>query len=359
MELEFKTDFEQVRQRWDSFWKNEALSRPLVSIVSPKDGVEPRPKPSSVASVENDLNVVIEQLLAWADSHVFLGDAIPFYQIQFGPDHFSALLGAELKFHPDNPDTSWCVPFVENWDDAEIKFHPESQWWEKTIRSLRAFRARCDGKVLITGPNLQAGLDCLSAIRGPQNLLMDVITDPDKVKRALDSVCLAYEQALNALSIEQDTRQFGSITRHQMYCHGLVSVPQCDFSCMISPEMFREFEVSCLKREIKSLDASTYHLDGPDAIVHLPAICEIEGIDVIQWQPGAGEAAEKDWTCLHKKIDLLGKGQVFGGGGIPIRDYEIVRKMRQQLDCRKLFFVAEASSQKQAQNFLEQLEQFG
>ena len=44
MELEFKPDFEEVRQRWSKFWKGES-TRPLVHIVLPKEGVEPVPHP--------------------------------------------------------------------------------------------------------------------------------------------------------------------------------------------------------------------------------------------------------------------------------------------------------------------------
>jgi 5-methyltetrahydrofolate--homocysteine methyltransferase len=356
MEMEFKPDFEDAKDRWTAFWKGENLGRPLVSIVLPQTDVEPVAKPSPVACVHDDYEAAIEQVLRWAETHEFVAEAIPFYRVQFGPDHFSALLGADLEFSPDSPDTSWCVPFVEDWDDAEIKFQPDGKWWEKTVERIRAFRARCDGKLLVCGPNLQSGLDCLSAIRGPEKLLMDVVTVPDKVKAALDAVCRAYDEALAALSVETGVEEFGDITRHQMYCRGKIGIPQCDFSCMISPEMFREFEVSCLEREVKPLAAATYHLDGPDAIVHLPAICEIDGIDVIQWQPGAGEAVEKDWTDLYKRIDSLGKGQVLGGGGVLTSDHEYLKGLWRELDSRKLFFVTSASSVKQANEFLEDLE---
>ncbi len=355
MELEFKPDFEQVKDRWSAFWKGEDLGRPLVSIVLPRPGIEPVAKPSSIACVQDNFEALIDQVLQWAQTHEFIAEAIPFYHVQFGPDHFSALLGAELEFNPDSPDTSWVVPFVQDWDDAEIKFQPDGKWWRKTIERIQAFRARCDGKLLISGPSLQGGLDCLSAIRGPEKLLMDMVMAPDKVKAALDAVCRAYDEVLEALSVETGIEELGDITRHQMYCQGRAGVPQCDFSCMISPEMFKEFAVPCLKREVEPLATATYHLDGPAAIVHLPAICEIDGIDVIQWVPGSGEAAEKDWTDLYKRIDSLGKGQVLFGSGISAADHRYFKRLWRELISRKLFFVTSSSSRRQADEFLEDL----
>jgi hypothetical protein len=74
---------------------------------------------------------------------------------------------------------------------------------------------------------------------------------------------------------------------------------------MISPEMFREFGLPSLKHECDMLAGVVYHLDGPDAIRHLPAVSEIEKVKMIQWVPGAGEAAKKDWTALFQQIDDL------------------------------------------------------
>ena len=356
MELEFKKDFQEARKKWDTFWNGGELSRPLMSIVVPKEGVEPVEKPAMEASIKEDSNAVIEQLLGWASTHEFLGEAMPFYQILFAPDHFALFLGAELKYHEEQDETGWVLPFVESWQDTEIKFDKNNKWFQKTVEKIRAFRARCDGKLIIAGPHLQAGLDCLSAIRGPGKLAMDLVMEPDNIKKALEQVCVAYEEVLEALYEEMNVAEYGNITRHQMYSTGRIQVPQNDFSCMISEDMFKEFGLGCLDREVVPLDASTYHLDGPDAIRHLESICEIEGIKSIQWQPGAGEAAEKDWTDLYKKIDSLGKRQVIGGGGVMAVDHEYIKKLCRECDKTKLFFCTTAESVKQAEQLMSDLE---
>lgn len=350
MDLEFKPDFSEAQRQWRDFWKGENRY-PLVCNTLPKERVEPVAGPPPLAGADGNFEPVIDQILAWAATHDFIGPAIPFYSLDFGPDHFSALLGADLKFDPHSPGTSWCQPFVRDWDEVEIAFRRDSFWWKRTVDFARALRKRCAGKLLIAAPTLCANLDALAAIRGVTDLLTDLVMCPDKIHRALDAVCQAYAEIMEAFSAELGFDRLGSINRHGLYCEGKIDVLQCDVSCMISPDMFQEFAVPALERQCAILDAVEYHLDGPGAIKHLEAISQIKGIDIIQWVPGAGHSLEEDWTDLYKKIDALGKGQ--------IRDEssERIRQLWQEYKSRKLVFGnTTVTSKKEAERFLKELE---
>ncbi|MDO8685906.1 MAG: hypothetical protein Q7J78_04455, partial [Clostridiales bacterium] len=192
MKLEFKPDFERAQQMWEAFWKGEN-NRPLINIVVPKQGVEPVKFPKYLAGRDGNFQPVIDQALAWADTHEFIGEALPIFILEWGPDTFSTFLGADMKFSPEHdPITGWCVPFVKDWDDVEIRFQRDSYWWQMTVNFIREIRRQCDGKLLIYPPTLVANLDSLAAIRGTENLLMDLLICPDKVKKALDAVCRAH-----------------------------------------------------------------------------------------------------------------------------------------------------------------------
>ena len=350
MDTAFKQDFVATRDQWARFWRDE-LDHPLVAIVVPKEGVEPVDPPPYMAGADGNYDAPINQALHWAETHEFLGAAIPSCRVTFGPDHFAALLGAELEFNADSDGTSWCVPFVEDWDDVEIRFQLDGKWWQRTAEFIRAMRHRTGDSILPCGTTLSANLDALAAIRGPERLLLDMAVAPDKVHRALDQVTQAYEDAMDALAEELGVAELGQINRHGMYApDGRINVPQCDFSSMISPAMFREFAVPQLTREVSSLAAAEYHLDGPDAIRHLEAICGIDGIHIIQWVPGAGEAAEQDWTDLYARIDRLGKGQIRGG------DMETLRRLWGEYASRKLFWRMSAESKGHAEDLLAQVE---
>jgi len=344
--LEHKPDFEEVRHRWTAFWKGES-TRPLVRIVLPKEGAKPVPHPPYLAGRDGNFEPIIDQLLEYVDTHEFLGEAIPYFVLEWGPDTFSAYLGAELVF---TSGTSWAIPFIEDWDDAEIRFRRDSYWWQLTVDMIHAIRKRCDGKLLINPPTLVANLDSLAAIRGIEKLLIDLIERPDRVKQALDQICAAHTEILEAYAQLLDFDTYGSINVEGLYTVGRQSRPQCDMSCMISSEMFREFVVPCLNYESADVDAMHYHLDGPGALHHLEALCEIEGLDVISWVPGSGEGQLQDWTALYKKIDDLEKGQTRGAS------HEDIKRLWREYKSRKLLFHTTAVSKSQAEDFLAELE---
>jgi len=351
MELEFRRDFEEVQQRWDAFWRGELVRRPLVSIVVPREGVTPVSKPAWFAGRDGNFEPVIDQLLAWAGTHEFFGEAIPFHQMEVGPNHFNTLLGADMIYNPDSDDTGWVLPYVDDWDHADIRFRPDGKWWRLTRDFIRAVRRRCDGKLLLAAPTLVANLDALSAMRGPERLAMDMVECPEKVHAALRAVTAAFRDVLQALAQELDYAAWGSINRHGMYKRGAINVPQCDFSCMISPAMFREFAVPYLRQEAQAYGAAEYHLDGPDAVKHLEAVCEIKEIEVIQWVPGAGMPETMDWSGLYRRIDELGKGQIMWTGG----DVNYMQNAWRQYRSRKLFFSCPAATPAEAREIIRRL----
>ena len=91
MELEFKPDFEHAQDLWDRFWKGE-LDTPLVGAEVPKSRVSPAEKPSYASGADGNFEPVIEQLAKWAETHEFLGAAIPFFYLEFAADHFASFL---------------------------------------------------------------------------------------------------------------------------------------------------------------------------------------------------------------------------------------------------------------------------
>lgn len=307
MELEFKPDFEAVQERWSVFWRGQS-PRPMMHAIVPRPGVTPVRMPRPYSCAYGDLDPIIEQALAWASTHDFLGDAIPGFAITLAPDHFAALLGAEIQ--TGHGASNWVEPCLTTLEDADIRFRKDSRWWQRTVECVERFRARCDGKLIITGTHLQGGLDCLTALYSTQNLLMDLAIAPENVHHALDQIDIAVQEVRRAMAELLDIPRWGSLNRFGMYSTGIIDVPQCDVSCMVSPAMFREFELPHLSREIDSTDASIYHLDGPGAVQHLQSIGSIDRLDMIQWMPGEGHY-DDDHADLNARIDALGKGQIF------------------------------------------------
>ena len=345
MDLEYKKNFTAAQKQWGHFWKGERKT-PLIGAVLPKPGVEPKLRPVYMSGYDGRYEAIADGILTWADSHLFLGAAIPYYFASFSADHCAALLGADLEFD-FKAETSWSIPFAKDWDDTEIRFRPDCIWWERTVTFLRALRRRCDGRVYIATPTMAAGLDALSAIRGPQNLMTDLALVPEKVKRVQADLCKAYAQIMQALFEELGAFDRGSITRHGMYSPGRTDVLQCDASCMISPDMFQTFGLPYIQSDAACLDDAVYHLDGPDAIKHLESVCSVDKISVIQWVAGAGEAAAKDWTGLYERVAGLSKGLILHG------DSARINRLTERLPSNRLYFSLKADSETEALRYLE------
>ncbi len=204
---------------------------------------------------------------------------------------------------------------------------------------------------MIAPPALTAGLDAFVALRGANHLLYDLVDSPKDVHDILSQINKAYKEVLLAFEELFEYEKFGSITRHGMYCKGRIGIPQCDFSCMLSPDMFEEFAAPSLVYEMSLLDAVEYHLDGPGALHHLERLCKMDKLDIIQWVAGAGDAQCMDWTFLYSKIVELGKGLVLGSSR-----NDIIKKCR-SFPTRKLFFhLYGIDNIDQAERLLEDME---
>jgi hypothetical protein len=349
--LECKPDFDRAQRMWDALWRG-TNSRPLVRVVNPKPGVKPADPPRYLDWFDGDLAPVVDQALRWAETHDFLGDAVPFFGgWDFGPDTFAAYLGAGLKLD-DRRVTSWPIPCIDDWDRAEIRFQSQGHWWQRTVEFVQAFRQRCDGKLLMSVPALAANLDALAALRGTEQLLADLVDRPDQVHSALADVRRAHTEVMEAIARLWDVNRFGCVNNEGAYLFGRQSRPQCDVSCMISPAMFREFVVPCLRSEGDDAGAFVYHLDGPDAVCHLPALCEIDQLDMIAYvpgQPGQKPIAEE---AVYAQADALGKGQ-YHTSATP---REKIKRLWQSGRSRKMVFTADVRSSSEAEDVISELE---
>ena len=75
----------------------------------------------------------------------------------------------------------------------------------------------------------------------------------------------------------------------------------------MSPKQFRELVLPSLVKEMRHVERSIYHLDGPDALRHLDALIETPELNAIQWVFGAGRGPAARWVDVYKRIQAGGK----------------------------------------------------
>jgi len=309
IELEFRTDFDDVRENWRRFWDG-TLGRPILLAEPPRAGVDPVAKPAWGAASTRDYEEVVDQLLSWAETHEFLGDSVPFGYPSLIIDLLPAFLGAEIvSIEGVGRTDTHAIPFIEDLNSAEIRFRRDSLWWERWVQLAECFRRKCAGRLIFANAApYYNNLDTLAALRGNVPLLTDLYDNPAGVHHAMKQIMAAYAEVTDEVCRLLEVEKYGSTTGHGFYSRGRATTAQCDFGFNIRKEHFDEFALPYLRQEVELHDAVEYHLDGPGNITHVESICGIEHVKVVQWVPGAGDGQHRDWTSLFEKINALGKG---------------------------------------------------
>jgi hypothetical protein len=306
LQLAFKPDAADAQRRMRAYWQGEMIDRACVGLRAPKDGVEPLPR-SLIAAEDFDFSKAIDLFEAWASGMFFGGETMPALMPNYGPDQWAGFLGAKLALVPER-DTSWVEPFVRDWDEAmPLRMDPSNRWWRAIVDLTALAAKRCEGRFLLSTIDTHSNLDCLSALRGPEKLCVDLIERPETIRLALEQIDAMFKPIYDALFESGRMREFGGTSWLEMWSEGRTQAIQCDFCCMISTEHFRQFALPSLEYEMSCLDHVVYHMDGPGQIRHLDEILALRNLHTIQWVPGAGQPSAPGWLDLLQRIQKAGK----------------------------------------------------
>lgn len=238
----------------------------------------------------------------------FLAEGFPSVWCNLGPDILAAFTGSELVIESDS--TNWARFRVKNWkEEPPIRFLENGYYWQQMKKFLELCVQHGKGRWLTGSGDLHTNGDGLAALRGPENLLMDLYDCPEEIHKRLAEMHKVFQQALDGhLKIIHPASNGMNTSWCNAAVKGRFATIQNDFCCMVGPEMFDEFFKAYIENEAACLDHSIYHLDGPGAVRHLESICASPHLDVIQWVPGAGNKPMNQWPELLRRIQQLGKG---------------------------------------------------
>ena len=307
MELQYKPDFEQARTYWRAFWEHSLLDRPIVMAPTPKDPAHPVKRPSILTRAGGDYSGALDRFEHWAAATYFAGEAMPSMDVWFGPDQFAAFMGAKLAYAEDD-ETSWTTPCVSDWRAVTLKLDESpGSVWSELLAFAKIAAQRGQGKFLVSTLDMHTNLDALRGLRGTQELCFDLVDCPDGVERAMQQVRALYAPVYEAVYAAGDMRR-GATSWLPSYCEQRYAVVECDVICLLGPRHARRFVLPAIAEEAAYLEHCIYHLDGPDALIHLDDILAIPDIDAIQWVPGDGQPRSVEWLALLQKIQAAGKG---------------------------------------------------
>lgn len=305
--MRYKPDWDKVSTRYEAYWARENHDRPLLSVTAPAARQTAEPLPRCAALKERWLD--IDYMLAAAHrrfQNTYYGaEALPVLSPDLGPDLFAALYGTPIEF---GEDTSWAVHNLKDWDEYQpLVLDKNSPYYRKICEMTRAAAEDGRGQYLVGVTDIHAGLDGLVSMRGPELLCMDALERPEFLARGAMDLFEGFKTLYTGLQDIAGQHQAGSTNWMNIWHPSRWYVTSCDFICLISPAMFDDLVVEELEAQLAFLDASIFHLDGPDALRHLDRLLELDALQGIQWVYGAGQPTAAHWLEVLQKIQKAGK----------------------------------------------------
>lgn len=304
--LAFCEEFPTIARRFEAFWNQELLDRPIFIAATNADPSRPITRRLDLL---DDPDAWLEAKLADMKQLHRVGDTLPAIRVDFGPVLLGPFFGGELQF---GNDTSWTHAFInDDWSNApDWTIHDDNPWWIKFCRLLERVSADAAGKYLVCSPDLGASADVLLNLRGSSALCIDVLEKPEKVELAINAIYPAWHQACSHLYRETISQNVGLIHWLGIWSNVPHITPACDFNFMIGPDEFNRLFLPDIARQAATLGRAVFHLDGPGAARHIDALLDVPDIQAIQFTPGTGTPSALAWVDMFRKIQNRGRSVV-------------------------------------------------
>lgn len=376
----YKVNMEAAKEKFRNYWAHKNTGRPLMCVIARRPEVEQysdgtpveggyldqicqgkyynMPEELKWKDMEDKYQNpqrIVDRYRYFCQTHAFLGESFPNLNIDFGPGSLASYLGSEIGFKED---TVWFNKCLDGWDGVpKLTFDPENKWFKKHLQLAKDCQALAGDDFYVDMPDLMENIDVLASLRGAQDILFDLLDEPEMIGERIQEVTdIYYEYYDRFYDVIKDEEGGNAYTVFQIWGPGRTVKLQCDFSAMMSPEDFRKYIQPSLRSQSENVDHVLYHLDGPAAIKHMDALMEIEGIDALQWTSGdAGpDGTLPDWDVIYDKAIAAGKSiwvKVYSG---EFEDWiRNVDRIVNKYGSHSLFLLFPEMSMEQAAYFLD------
>jgi len=297
-------EFPRIAQRFDAWWRQEVIDRPLWIATANNNPASPITRRIDLIEKPDEwLNAKLRDLhqTAW------FGDAIPHIRVDFGAACLGALLGAPIEFSSDTTWTHACIK-SDDWSDApSFKLDTEGKWWKLFQHLLDNAAEAAKGQFLVCTPSPGGLADVLTNLRGATEICMDLLEQPDRIVNAMNEMHLAWHQAFCELYHRPLAKGAGLFHWHLVWSDVPYVVNECDLAFSIGPTEFRDICLPDIERTAQSVGRSIFHLDGVGSTRHLDALLEIPEIRAIQYTPGAGSPSAMAWLDMFHRVQDAGR----------------------------------------------------
>jgi len=315
-----KDNEQEARERLWAFWKQKSIGRPALGVyVKNKDFEwqewkgEPLPRKEFDLHPEWQANDCRNRLFA----NKYLAEATPCVCMDYGRTLplLAVLAGGDYDYDDISPwkqpygGTTFLLPWIrpsEGALDWNIpKFDPEHETVKGLERNLVKIVETIGGYGFVSPPSMLDALTTLSMLHTPDELCIALYEEPDKVKRwAYDATTLyidCYEHFYRYLG---NLGMTDTSTWLQLLSESRMEAVQCDFSVMLSPDMFEEFVMPDMRRVTSYLDNAVWHHDGVEQFRFIDMIASLPKVRAIQWVFAKREHPSEHIECFKRLKDL-------------------------------------------------------
>ena len=312
-QLEKKPDFVACMKRIYAWYDHQVLDRVPIRFAAHNaeyDVADDASKWPDQKSRWYDAAYQVEKYASSVNQGHYLGETFPLFRPNLGPNVFAGMLGARLEF---GDVTSWAKPMIdEDSDDLTgVALNAANEYLQKINELTDIALERCPGKFLVGYTDMHPSFDCVDALLGTEQLFFRLADDPEFIRQITEKCFEPFLPVMDAFHEKLKAHQQLSVTWMQIPSYESMHIPSCDLGSMISREMFDEFSLPFIQREVKHFRHNVFHVDGKGVARHLESLLAIPEIQAIQWVQGVGvDRPILQWVPMIQHIQARGKSVV-------------------------------------------------
>ncbi len=291
MYLETKPDYQQCMARIEAWFNHEIIDRVPIRFHRHNAEYDDSLLSKQHATLKDrwyDAEFQVQSHIRSIEGMRFNAETFPVFMPNVGPDMFAACHGVNLIF---GDVTSWSEHYINSPEDiVKIKYTRQNEYFAKIEELTKLALEMSNHRYWVGYTDLHPGMDCAAAFRGPENLCMDMIMDPNFVHSLMDKSAEHFLDVYNYFDDMLKTHNQPSVTWMNIpVANGRMHIPSNDFSSMISPDMFEEFALATLQHEVKTMTHNVFHVDGLGVANHTDMILSVPNVECIQWVQGVAD----------------------------------------------------------------------
>jgi hypothetical protein len=302
-----------IKERWEAFWACDYVDRPILQITVP---IVKSPDFDTILQItDNDWQkkwADTESLLKISDqmirNTIYMGETIPMFHHLWAIGH-ALPFGCDVHFARN---TIWAEPLKSEADDfPTLCADLDGYWWKWIITTTRRAIEMSDRRYYVYPTWGNHAGDTLGVLRGIQTLMMDLAENREWVKYAVRHVSDELNTQYSLLwDIVSDQNLDGSINYLGSWSPKKTMAFDCDISCMMSTQDFKEIFLPPLIDTMSTVTHRLYHFDGVVALHQLDAVLDVSELHGLQWLPGDGYNNALEFVDVIKKIQSKGKSVI-------------------------------------------------